>query len=184
MKKLKYLPILGASLLALVSCGSSNSEISESKAIKLYQLSTAQQYTLVTNKCSSASDIAADVKELFNYGIFSHLPEFDDDFIAFANPEKCFFNEDKADELKSVSNYFKEYMTYTLEGKALTAEFTGSNNNEEYGVAMNLKFNYSSVGLLKNAEYTFVYALDANKDGKSESVSVYHATVKLAWQKA
>ena len=178
MKKLKYLPILGISLLTLVSCGSANNEITEAKAISLYNFTAAQQYTLVAEKCSSVNNIDAGVKELFEYGVFSNLPEFDDDFIAFANPTNCFFNEDKAQSLKAASTYFNEYITYTLDGKALTADFTGSNNNEEYGIAMNISYKYSSVGLLKYAEYTFTYALDANKDGKSESVSIYHGKVK------
>ena len=184
MKKLKYLPLFGVSLLALVACGSSNNEISEVKALSLYQLSIAEQYSLVTEKCSVSSDIDAGVKEIFEYGVFSNLPEFEDDFISFANPDNCFFGQAKADSLKLVANYFMEYPTYTLDGKSLTAEFTGSNDNEGYGIAMNCVFKYQSAGLIKSAHYTFSYAVDSNGDGKTDSVTVYHAELKLAWQKA
>ena len=184
MKKIKYLPLFGVSLLALVACGSSNNEISEVKALSLYQLSIAEQYSLVTEKCSVSSDIDAGVKEIFEYGVFSQLPEFEDDFISFANPDNCFFGQAKADSFKSVANYFMEYPTYTLDGKSLTAEFTGSNESEDYGIAMNCSFKYTSAGLIKSAHYTFSYAVDTNGDGKSDSVNVYHGDLTLVWQKA
>lgn len=184
MKKLKYLPLIGVSLLALVSCGNSNNEISESKALSLYDLSVAQQYVLVPEKCSLSNDIDPSVKSIFEFGLFSYIPEFDEGFIALATPENCFFGEVKAENLKTAANYFMEYMTYTLEGKTLTAEFTGSNNNEEYGIAMNCSYKFQSAGLIKSAHYTFAYAVDADKDGKSESVTLYHAKLELEWQKA
>ena len=180
MKKLKYLPLFGVSLLALVACGSSNNEISEAKALSLYTLAEAEQYTFV-NKEGPDCDIDADVKLIFQYGVFSNIPEFEEEFVF--NPLTCFFNQDKADAFKTLANYFQEYMTYTLDGKSLTAEFTGSNENEEYGIAMNCSFKYQSAGLLKSAHYTFAYSTDSNHDGKIES-TVYHGDVKLTWQKA
>ena len=184
MKKLKLLPLLGVGLLALTGCGSSNNEISEVKALSLYQLSVAEQYSLVSEKSSFNTDIDAGVKAQFEEGVFSNIPEFDESFIAFATPANCFFGQAKADSLKTLANYFQEYMTYTLDGKSLTAEFTGSNDNEEYGIAMNCSFKYQTAGLIKSAHYTFSYAVDTNGDGKSDSVNVYHADLKLTWQKA
>ena len=179
MKKLKYLPLLGASLLALTSCGGANNEISEVKALSLYTLAEAEQYTLAN--IVSNSDIDADIKLMFQDGVFSNIPEFEAGFVA--NPLTCFFGQAKADDFKTLANYFQEFMTYTLDGKSLTAEFTGSNENEEYGIAMNCSFKYQSAGLLKSAHYTFAYSTDSNHDGKIES-SVYHGDVNLTWQKA
>ena len=184
MKKIKYLPLFGAALLALTACGNSNNEISEVKALSLYQLSVAEQYTLVTEKSSYNSDMDPEVKALFEFGIFSNIPEFDESFIAFATPDNCFFGQAKADSLKTLAGYFKESITYTLDGKSLTAEFTGSNENEDYGIAMNCFFKYTSAGLIKHAQYTFSYVVDTNGDGKSDSVNVYHGDLTLVWQKA
>ena len=184
MKKLKLLPLLAVGLLALTGCGSSNNEITEVKALSLYQLSIAEQYSIVTEKSSFTTDIDAGVKAQFEEGVFSNIPEFNESFIAFANPTNCFFGQAKADSLKSLANYFKEFMTYTLDGKSLTAEFTGSNSNEGYGIAMNCYFKYQSAGLIKSAHYSFSYAVDTDNDGKSDSVNVYHGDLTLVWQKA
>ena len=184
MKKLKYLPLLGASLLALTACGSSNNEISEVKALSLYDTSTASQYSLVAEKSSVNSDIDADVKANLASDVFVYLPEFEDTFIAIANPIDCFFGQSKVDSLKELVKYFNEKMTYTLEGKNLTAEFTGSTETDTYGLAMNYVAKYQKAGLLKSAHYTLSYAVDADKDGKSDSVTVYHGDLTLVWQKA
>lgn len=184
MKKLKYLPLLGASLLALTACGSSNNEISEVKALSLYQFAAAQEYSVVVGKSSIESDIDATVKLQFAEDVFSKIPEFEDSFVTFANPSNSFFGQAKVDALKELAGFFNEKMTYILDGKSLTAEFTGSTQGDTYGLAMNYSVKYQSAGLIKSAHYSFSYAVDENKDGKSESVTVYHGDLTLVWQKA
>ena len=197
MKKLKYLPVLGVGLLALVGCSSSNNEISHRKAQGLYSQDAALSYGEQSHTRESAlepggspsevialkdgTDVAAITARLCMTEIYTNLSIFHD---SYSVDNISFFFDSVDENFYQLAHSFQEKPTYTLDGKQLTVSFTGSTNMEieaaQYGLAMHFEAKFNKVGLIYEAGYELVVAADLNKSS-AETKLRYVGELTAKW---
>ena len=200
MKKLKYLPLLGVGLLALAGCSSSAGEVSRKKARRLYDESAIIAYNVYINagdrSCSfdndkdpeviSKSD-GTSVEGVTNDVLLTDI--YEKLYLFYENPiianDVAFFNNVDDNCIYPLAGLFQEKPTYNLDGKKLTASFTGSMkqniNDKDYGFAMNFEAKFNKHGLLTNAEFELVVATDLNKQSADTKLR-YTGQVKTTIQ--
>lgn len=156
MKKLKLLPLLGAALLVLTSCGEAG-ETSQEKAYAYYDYSVAEQYNNNLKDISygpmvvESNDGIHDPATGYTYFKNNYLAWFYDDTASFT-PDKCFLKYNDLDATIPIATKFGEEVTYNLEGKRITTHFTGSTtpgDSDSFSFAMYYTLRYNAVGLIE-----------------------------------
>lgn len=204
MKKLRYLPLLGVALLALTGC-SSNNEISHKKAQSLYNQEAALAYQLRNSETKNSLEPASEggaptevvavkgnteeekaekiaqittrlcLTELYGYLSVYHIEIPDNTSFFFDANDENFYQ---------LAHFFLEKPTYTLDGKKLTTNFTGSTKTTieatEYGLAMHFEAKYNKVGLIYESSYELVVTTDLNKT-TAETVLRYEGSITADW---
>ena len=198
MKKIKYLPLLGASLLALAACSSGSNEISRKKALAYYdpdaaigyfvsdpriQVSALHDTSLVeVVKIHKNTSVEAVTSDVASTEIYSDLNYFQDAY--YPTVQETFFN-DYEPLMKSLATFFQEKLTYDLENKKVSFHFTGSTEKEvndvKYGYALHLEAKFNKVGLLTESKYQLVVTADIAKDGAVDTNLKYSGILKFTW---
>ena len=187
MKKMKLLPILGASLLVLTACNSSGGEeITAKKAGSYYNYEAAMEYYCdmehsKTKQSFSGVDenMAQEMRNYFATSVFVWLDCFGDNY--YPNLQTDFLSEYKVEEYKTFAKFFDEGMEYRLENKQITASFTGSAHDQKYGYAMYFTATYNKVGLLKKGAYSFAVSYDKEGDGIIDYKALFTGSLSFAW---
>ena len=187
MKKYKLLPILGASLLVLTACNSSGGdEITAARAGTYYSEAVASEYSFDTAHSSSSESYsgvdettALQLKSQFS-SVFSYFVDFEEGH--YGTPQENFLDEYKVETYRTLAGAFGETMEYRLEGKEISASFTGSTHAQNYGFAMYFTVRYHSYGLLKSSTYSFAIAQDSDADGKADVNALFTGTLNFVWE--
>ena len=189
MKKMKLLPLLGAALLVLTGCNSSagGDEISGKKAGSYYNSEVATLYSFDTENSKHHEEYTGVTDEVASEmmshlsNVFAYLIAFSDNY--YATPQEQFLDEYKVAEYTALAKIFDETMEYRLEGKKISASFTGSAHDQNYGFAMYFTATYHSYGLLKSSAYSLAVSHDKEGDGKVDNTAVFSGELNFVWSK-
>lgn len=188
MKKMKLLPLLGAALLVLTGCNSSagGEEISGKKAGSYYNSEVATLYTFDAENSKHheeytgvTGEVASEMMSHFS-NVFAYLMAFSDNY--YATPQEQFLDQYKVDEYTNLAKVFDESMDYRLEGKKITASFTGSAHEQNYGFAMYFTATYHPYGLLKSSAYSLAISQDKDGDGKIDYNALFTGELNFVWR--
>ena len=194
MKKIKYLPLFGAALLALTSCGGTK-ELTKAQADNLYNETTASAYVVDGTPTPAIDKIYVQEKDpgtsgdlcyaAFADNMLVHMKHYQES--AVYNVSTCFFNHDD-DNTIALANVFNEDITYTLESKELITHFTGSvtlgAEPNRYSFAMYFTSTFDSVGLFKKSSFNAVVVDEEDPMSGRQTIIKINGSINVNWKLA